>query len=221
MHDDSARSNQPLAQRRRLITGLATGVAGMAVPGWLAAAGLPSMTAGPFYPSPEYRARQLDWDADLTRVGTGPGRAAGEWLDLVGTVVDRQGRIIDRAEIEIWQCDVHGSYRHPRGAGARVDEAFQGFGSSVADAQGRYRFRTIKPAPYPGRTPHIHVRLRHPSFGEFTSQLFVDGEPANAGDFLFRQMSADEREAAMLRLARAPADAGVKWLAERPLVVPV
>lgn len=220
----STASIDPRPQRRRLIAGFVTGAAGLALPQWLAAAGLPAMTAGPFYPSPAYRARQLDWDADLTRVGGAADqagrRASGEWLDLGGTVLDSQGRVVDGAEVEIWQCDIHGSYRHPRGAGAQVDEAFQGFGISIADKQGRYRFRTIKPAPYPGRTPHIHVRLRHPSFGEFTSQLFVEGEAANAGDFLYRRMSADEREAAMLRLTRAPADAPTKWLVERALVVP-
>lgn len=224
MHNIPAASTDLTAGRRRLIAGIATGAAGLVLPQWLAAAGLPSMTAGPFYPSPAWRSRQLDWDADLTRVGAAGDqsgrRAAGEWLDLGGSVLDSRGRIVDGAEVEIWQCDVHGSYRHPNGAGAQVDEAFQGFGSSIADKQGRFRFRTIKPAPYPGRTPHIHVRLRHPAFGEFTSQLFVAGEPANAGDFLYRRMSADERQAAEMRLARAPADAPVKWLVDRSLIIP-
>jgi protocatechuate 3,4-dioxygenase beta subunit len=145
--------------------------------------------------------------------------AAGEWLDLGGTVVDGQGRRVDGAEVEIWQCDIHGSYRHPRGVGQQVDEAFQGYGSQRSDAQGRYRFRTIRPAPYPGRTPHIHVRLRHPSFGELTSQLFVLGEPGNERDFLYRRLSPAERAAADMSLQAAPAGSAVRWLVERPLVV--
>ena len=181
------------------------------------------MTEGPFYPSLAYRARQLDWDADLTRVTRSSGaeapRAAGEWLDLDGTMVDGRGRTVDGAEIEIWQCDVYGSYRHPSGAGAQVDEAFQGFGASRSDAQGRYRFRTIKPVPYPGRTPHIHVRLRHPSWGEITSQLFVAGEPGNARDFLYRSLSVGERGDVEMSLLRAPAGAPVVWVAQRSLVV--
>jgi protocatechuate 3,4-dioxygenase beta subunit len=155
------------AARRRSLQTLAGAGTLLALPS-LALAQLPGLTEGPFYPSAEWRSRQLDWDADLTRVtrsaSSNAPRAAGEWLDLGGRVVDARGRPIDGAEIEIWQCDVYGSYRHPRGAGSRVDEAFQGFGSTRSDAQGLYRFRTIKPVPYPGRTPHIHVRLRHASF---------------------------------------------------------
>ena len=183
------------------------------------------MTEGPFYPSLAYRARALDWDADLTVVrgslpdGQPRPRAAGQHLDLFGRVVDEDGRAIDAAEIEIWQCDVFGSYRHPRGASTRIDDGFQGFGSSHTDALGGYRFRTIRPVPYPGRTPHIHVKLRHPSIGEFTSQLFVAGEPANERDMLYASLSADERGESELRLQPAPSGSGVMWLAERVLVV--
>ena len=186
---------------------------------------LPSMTEGPFYPSLAYRARSLDWDADLTTVqgraadGQPRPRARGEHLDLVGTVSDANGRIVDGAEVEIWQCDVFGSYRHPRGAGNQVDDGFQGFGMSKTDARGLYRFRTIRPAPYPGRTPHIHVLLRHPSFGQLISQLFVVGDAGNAGDFLYRSLSSDQRLAVDMQLQRAPAEAGVVWQVEQPLVV--
>ena len=73
--------------------------------------------------------------------------------------------------------------------------------------------------PYPGRTPHIHVKLRHPAFGEVTSQLFVAGEPGNAGDFLYRSLGDDDRRDVELRLQRAPAGAPVTWIAERDLLV--
>ena len=202
------------APRRGALRALAGAAAALACPRLVRAA-LPSMTEGPFYPPPAYRARQLDWDADLTRVlrsgsATAP-RALGEWLDLAGTVLDAKGRTVDAAEVEIWQCDVHGSYRHPRGAGAQVDEAFQGFGSTRSDAQGRVRFRTIRPVPYPGRAPHIHVRLRHPAWGEFTSQLFNALDPANAADFLYRGLTPEERRDVDMRLQRAPAGAPAVW----------
>lgn len=212
--------------RRRLLQRAATGAAVLGLPALALADGLPRMTEGPFYPSPSWRARQLDWDADLTRVNRGSGaaagpvaRAEGEWLDLGGRLLDAQGRAVDGATVEIWQCDVHGSYRHPQGAGQRVDEGFQGFGSVRTDAQGHYRFRTIRPAPYPGRTPHIHVRLRHPAWGEHTSQLFVAGEPGNERDGLYRRLSVAERAATEMRLQRAPAGAEVTWVAERTIVV--
>ena len=73
--------------------------------------------------------------------------------------------------------------------------------------------------PYPGRTPHIHVKLRHPSFGELTSQLFVAGDPGNAGDILYRSLSDDDREAVEMRPVRAPAGSPVMWLVERSLIV--
>ena len=181
-----------------------------------------SITEGPYYPSPAYRAQRIDWDADLTTVrsaGAAPARARGEYLDLNGAVVDPDGRAIDQADVEIWQCDVDGSYRHPRGAGPHVDAGFQGFGSVQSDAQGGYRFRTIRPVPYSGRTPHIHVKVRHPSFGELTSQLFVAGEPANQRDFLYRSLSADQLASVEMKLQRAPAGAATAWFAEQPLVV--
>ena len=213
-------------QRRRILRASGAAAVCIAFPAWAATRSLlPRMTDGPFYPSPAYRARALDWDADLTTVrgplpdGQPRPRATGQLLDLFGQVVDADGRPIDRAEVEIWQCDAFGSYRHPRGAGDRVDDGFQGFGASVSDAQGVYRFRTIRPVPYPGRTPHIHVKVRHAAIGDVSSQLFVAGDPGNERDFLYRSLSPEQRSSVDLRLQRAPAGAPVMWLAESALVV--
>ena len=226
----AARSNRPMPaprpdRRRLIIAAGSVGVAAIGAPAIVLARGLPPMTDGPFYPSIAYRARSLDWDADLTTVrGFAPdgqplAKARGEHLDLHGVVRDKAGRAIDGAEIEIWQCDVVGSYRHPRGAGDRIDAGFQGFGATRSDSRGGYRFRTIRPVPYPGRTPHIHVKLRHSTFGELTSQLFVAGEPGNAADFLYRSLGDDDRKDVELRLQRAPASEPVMWIAERDLLV--
>jgi protocatechuate 3,4-dioxygenase beta subunit len=212
--------------RRRLLVASAGAVATIAFPAIASARGLPRMTDGPFYPPATYRARSTDWDADLTTVrGFDPDgrplpRARGEHLDLRGAVLDADGRAVDGAEVEIWQCDAFGSYRHPRGAGERVDVGFQGFGSTRSDTRGLYRFRTIRPVPYPGRTPHIHVKLRHPTFGEVTSQLFLAGEARNAGDVLWRQLDDAERKEVELRLQTPAAGETVAWVAERDLVVP-
>jgi protocatechuate 3,4-dioxygenase, beta subunit len=185
---------------------------------------LAPMTDGPFYPSRAWRAQWSDWDADLTRVQRGERvlRARGELLGLEARVADVNGRTIDNAEVEIWQCDTQFVYRHPQGGmrSGAFDEGFQGFGSAKSAADGSLRFLTIKPVPYPGRTPHIHIKLRHPSFGELTSQLFLAGDPGNARDFLWRQLDADERTALEMRLAPAAADSGLRWLARHDLVVP-
>ena len=93
-------------------------------------------------------------------------------------------------------------------------------GRFLTGKSGEYYFRTIKPVPYPGRTPHIHVKLRHASFGELTSQLFLAGDAGNERDFLWRNLAADERAALALRLAPAPAGSDLRWLVRHALVVP-
>ena len=213
--------------RRRLLQGASAVGAMLALPALATSRrAIARMTDGPFYPPRSWRERWSDWDADLTRVqggGSSDARLAkGEHLGLEGRVIDGNDRVIDGATVEIWQCDAVGHYRHPSTEPARgaVDEAFQGFGAARSDAQGQFRFRTIKPVPYPGRTPHIHVKLRHASFGEVTSQLFVAGDPGNARDFLWRALSADDRAALEMRLQPASTDSGLHWLVRHDLVVP-
>jgi protocatechuate 3,4-dioxygenase beta subunit len=82
------------------------------------------------------------------------------------------------------------------------------------------RFRTIKPVPYPGRTPHIHIKLRHASFGEVSSQLFVANDPGNARDFLWRAVDAADRPMLEMPLQPAAADSGLRWQARQTLLLP-
>jgi protocatechuate 3,4-dioxygenase, beta subunit len=211
--------------RRRLLH-WATGTAAMLALPALASSrrAIARMTDGPFYPPRSWRERWSDWDADLTRVQhAASGRLAqGEHLALEGHVLDTDERAIDGAVVEIWQCDALGHYRHPSTEPTvdAVDEGFQGFGATRSEAQGQFRFRTIRPVPYPGRTPHIHVKLRHPTFGEITSQLFVAGDAGNARDFLWRSLSVDDRPTLEMRLQNADADTGLRWLVRHDLVVP-
>ncbi len=182
------------------------------------------MTDGPFYPPRAWREQWSDWDADLSRVQR-DGRTAvarGEHLGLELQLADTNGRAIDGTEVEIWQCDVFATYHHPGVslAAGQHDEAFQGFGASRADRDGRLRFRSIKPVPYPGRTPHIHIKLRHGSFGEVTSQLFIAGDPGNARDFLWRAVDAADRPMLEMQLQPAAADSGLRWQVRQTLVLP-
>jgi protocatechuate 3,4-dioxygenase, beta subunit len=185
---------------------------------------LPAMTDGPFYPPRAWREAVPDWDADLTRVQRAGQTliAKGEHLGLDLTVVDTDGRLIDGAEVEIWQCDTLAAYRHPgvRVAASEMDPGFQGFGAARSDAKGGLRLRTIRPVAYPGRTPHIHVKLRHAAFGEHTSQLFLAGDPGNARDFLWRQLGVQDQAAVAMQLLPAPADSGLRWQVQQALVVP-
>jgi protocatechuate 3,4-dioxygenase beta subunit len=184
---------------------------------------LPSVSEGPFYPAERWRlARRADWDADLTRVAGSAELARGEHLALALCVVDARGRAVDGHTLEIWQCDAAGQYHHARTereAGSR-DAGFQGFGAARTGADGSVLLRTIRPVPYPGRTPHIHVKLLAPGGrGEWTSQLFVAGDAGNTRDFLFRQLDEPERQALSLALAPAQGE-GLRWRAAHTLVLP-
>lgn len=151
----------------------------------------PAQAEGPFYPV-EY---PRDADADLLRNGAlsyQHGQPA--WLE--GRVLDVQGRPLRGAAVEIWQCDHAGRYHHP-GDGAAADAAFQGFGRASVDTEGRYRFRTIRPAAYPGRTPHIHFKVKLGTRTLLTSQLYVAGEAGNTRDFLWRRLDGDAARAAL------------------------
>jgi len=150
----------------------------------------PPQTAGPFYPLE----LPLDDDNDLTRVAGRDGRALGRITDRAGRVRGINGQPLVGHRVEIWQCDANGRYRHPGDpSDAPIDPNFQGHGHSVTDGDGRYRFRTIRPVPYPGRTQHIHMTVLPPEGEPFVTELYVAGEPLNTEDFLYRRLPADRR----------------------------
>jgi protocatechuate 3,4-dioxygenase beta subunit len=180
-----------LLTRRTFLQGAAGLLAAHVLPLTAAASQTtPRQPAGPFYPVE----LPLDDDNDLTRVAGQPASARGETADLAGRILDLNGRPLSGLRIEIWQCDINGRYRHPRDQGELpIDPGFQGFGHTVSDGDGRYRFRTIRPAPYPGRTPHIHVAVYPEDTAPFITQLYVAGEPRNAEDFLYRRIPESQR----------------------------
>jgi len=149
----------------------------------------PRQSEGPFYPI------QLPADSnyDLLRNGAlSYGRGQPVWID--GTVSNPQGEPLAGAQVEIWQCDADGHYDHP-GDGARAAKAFQGFGRVVVGPDGRYRFRSIRPAAYSGRTPHIHVKIRLGQRELLTTQLYVKDDPGNSRDVLWRSLRRADRGA--------------------------
>ncbi|MDC1311894.1 protocatechuate 3,4-dioxygenase [Burkholderiales bacterium] len=146
----------------------------------------PPQSLGPFYPS----RFPLDSDSDLTFIEGEKGSAAGQITNLYGQVFYIDGSPVSGAKIEIWQCDAYGAYHHPRDGGG-IDPNFQGYGKTIADDEGRYRFKTIKPVAYPGRAPHIHLRVLTSS-KELTTQIYVQGNPENQNDFLLNSI-ADKR----------------------------
>ena len=188
--------------RRRLIGG-SIAIAGTAALSPARAAALvatPRQTRGPFYPAEI----PLDADSDLVQVQGRSDRADGQVVHLFGQVLDVTGRPLGGAVVEIWQCDARGFYHHPGDRGGRADADFQGFGRTVADEAGRYRFRTIKPVPYPGRTPHIHMAVLIQGMHPLSTQIYIKDHPLNAGDFVLRRI-ADPRARRAVEVEFEPA----------------
>ncbi len=138
----------------------------------------PRLTEGPFYP-PKL---PLDTDNDLLIVNDSIAPAVGDVTHLSGRVLSVSGEPMLNATIEIWQCDNKGVYLAQGSNGGRNDPNFQGFGRFITGSTGEYYFRTIKPVPYTGRTPHIHVKVKKGGKELLTTQLFINGYPQNKTD---------------------------------------
>jgi protocatechuate 3,4-dioxygenase beta subunit len=159
----------------------------------------PFQTVGPFYPV----TRPLDADADLTLIDGHAGRAQGRIVHLVGRVLNARGEPVAGARIELWQANARGRYAHPVDANpAPLDPDFQGFGTQLTDAEGQYRFKTIKPGAYPinpmnpkaVRTPHIHFDISGKD-SRLVTQLYFPGEPQNAADLIYSGLEPAEQRA--------------------------
>ncbi|MBU25388.1 MAG: intradiol ring-cleavage dioxygenase [Gammaproteobacteria bacterium] len=152
----------------------------------------PGQSLGPFYP----QKIPLDSDSDLTLVAGKDGRATGEITNLYGQLFSADSKPVPDARIEIWQCDAFRAYHHPQ-AGGGIDPYFQGYGKTTTDDEGRYRFKTIKPVPYPGRAPHIHFRISVGS-SELITQIYVQGDSANDSDFLLNRVPDDKARQSLI-----------------------
>jgi protocatechuate 3,4-dioxygenase beta subunit len=218
-------NNLATLQRRHALAALAaTPLAGLAQP---QPAGerraTPTQTLGPFYPrSASERPRETD--PDLLVLQGDRVLSKGVPLYLTGRVIDRRGQPRANAEVEIWQCDANAVYHHPAGgAEAERDPNFQGYGRTVTDRDGTFHFRTIRPVPYPGRTPHIHARVQAQGASALATQLYLPDDPGNARDFLFRQLSDAERAALLLNLrpteSNHPLARATRWSATVELIL--
>jgi protocatechuate 3,4-dioxygenase beta subunit len=176
--------NAFLSRRHFLRGGLALGLTAFTAAGAFAEelARTPRLTEGPFYP-PKL---PLDTDNDLLIVNDKITPAVGEVTHLTGRVLSPSGEPMLNAVVEIWQCDGKGVYLAQGNANGRADANFQGFGRFTTGTSGEYYFRTIKPVPYPGRTPHIHFKVKKGGRELLTTQLFINGHPQNRTDGVFR-----------------------------------
>jgi protocatechuate 3,4-dioxygenase, beta subunit len=162
----------------------------------------PAQTEGPFYPN----RLPLDTDNDLIVINNAITPAVGTITHLGGRILDSRGEPVRNALVEIWQVDQHGVYLHPGSEGhAKRDGNFQGFGRFLTGSTGEYYFRTVKPVPYPGRTPHIHFAVVAPRQSKFTTQCYIKGEPQNERDGILRGIQdAKARESVIVDFAPIP-----------------
>lgn len=175
----------PVCSRRAFLGTLAFGSAALYAPGVFAEELLrtPAQTEGPFYPDK----LPLDTDNDLIIINDQLTPAVGEITYVSGKILDSRGNPVRNAAVEIWQCDNHGAYLHSGTSNAdKKDRNFQGFGRFLTGSSGEYLFRTIKPVPYPGRTPHIHFKVKLKGKDALTTQLYIKGHPGNERDRIWR-----------------------------------
>ena len=188
--------------RRRFLSRCGLSLAFLTVPGAFAEELLrtPQQTEGPFYPDK----LPLDTDNDLLVLNDGITPAVGEVTYLSGRILDTKGDPIRNAVVEIWQCDSGGAYLHTRtGNSEKRDVNFQGFGRFLTGSSGEYLFRTIKPVPYPGRTPHIHFAVKMRGREKWTTQCYVKGHPGNEKDGIWRGVR-DEKQRDAITVDFAP-----------------
>jgi protocatechuate 3,4-dioxygenase beta subunit len=149
-------------------------------------------------------------DADLTRNGRVNGEPLGERIIVTGRVLDEDGRPLANTLVEVWQANAAGRYIHRVDQhDAPLDPNFFGGGRCVTDAEGRYRFRTIKPGAYPWanhpnawRPNHIHFSLFGPSLlTRLVTQMYFPGDPLLALDPIFQGAPVGARERLVSRFS--------------------
>lgn len=184
----------PFNRRRFIASAAALGVPASAIRAQTPRTPTPAMTEGPFYP-------QTFTSEPQARLVQGSLLGNATLLALEGRVLDRFGQPVEAARVEIWQCDALGHYTHPRDStAAERDPNFAGLGWTRSDAKGNYAFETIRPVPYPGRTPHIHFALKAPKFRRLVTQMFVDGIAQNQSDGIYGSMTQAQRQLVTARL---------------------
>ncbi len=124
-----------------------------------------AQTEGPYFKSGSPAKADLAADVD-----------SGTHLVVSGTVITTSCRPVDRAKMEVWQADPDGQYDN---------NGYRLRGHLFTDGSGRYRFETVEPGLYPGRTKHIHVKVQAPNGPVLTTQLYFPNVPENGRDSIF------------------------------------
>ena len=164
----------------------------------------PDQILGPFYPLSE-----LPQTSDLTKIAGRSGRAEGQVLNVMGRVLNLAGEPVRNAKVEVWQANAHGRYTHPSDPNpAPLDPNFEGAAVLTTDSEGRYRFKTIKPAAYPAgpnrmRPAHIHFQVSGRQ-DKIVTQMYFDGDPYNDADPFLNSVGRAERKELLVRKLQDP-----------------
>jgi len=183
---------------RRHILGMALAAGGFAMSGVRAVFAetlqrTPGEILGPFYPV----IKRVEQGADLTTIPGRPGRATGQVIHVMGRVLNVDGHPVRGARIELWQANAQGRYSHPSDTNpAPLDPNFEGFAVQNTDAEGRYRFKTVKPGAYPAtanwmRPPHLHFDVTG-KINRVITQMYFPGELLNDKDLLLQKIRVNK-----------------------------
>jgi len=138
-------------------------------------------------------------DDDMTHANG--GEAIGARIIVSGRVLDEDGRAVANTLVEVWQANSGGRYRHRNDQPhSPLDPHFNGYGRLLTDSEGRYKFTTVKPGPYPWgnhhnawRPSHIHFSLFGPAFAtRLVTQMYFPNDPLLPFDPIFNCIP-DER----------------------------
>jgi protocatechuate 3,4-dioxygenase alpha subunit len=165
-----------------------------------------SQTVGP------YLSIGLAW---LTVDRVAPPDCPGQHLTVGGRVLDGDGAPVTDALVEIWQADAHGRYAHPEDTGeVPLTPGFVGFGRVPTDAEGRFRFLTIKPGPVADpqgglQAPHLVVSVfMRGLLKRLVTRVYFPNEPRNADDRVLRLVPVERRGTLV---ARPTASDELEW----------
>ena len=138
-----------------------------------------------------------------------PGRAEGQVINVTGHVLNLAGQPVRDAKVEVWQANSHGRYTHPSDDNpAPLDPNFEGSAILTTDSEGRYRFKTIKPAAYPAgpnrmRPAHIHFQVSGRQ-DKIVTQMYFEDDPYNSADPFLNSVGGAESQALLVKKLLAP-----------------
>jgi protocatechuate 3,4-dioxygenase alpha subunit len=168
--------------------------------------GSTSQTIGP------YLRIGLEW---MVIEDLAPQGIPGERIRIEGRVIDGDGKPVNDAAVEIWQANSQGKYASPEDVQEKpLDKGFRGYGRSLSDDAGAFRFRTIKPGRVPGldgklQAPHLTVTIfMRGLLKQLQTRIYFPDDPANAEDAVLNLVPAERRGTL---IAKKRGDGVLEW----------